>query len=81
MTDKQRETEILWIENICRAHLEKAIAEERNPTIADMAGSVLYEIADEIDADFSLTEIEVSRICMNVMCDQVVKERGEQVEW
>lgn len=81
-----RETEIRWVETICQAHLERAIAEERTPTFGAMVASILHEIDEglkaDLDADtFCLSEAEVEKICMSVMEDPIIKERNAQVEW
>ena len=70
-----------WIQTICEQHLAKAISEERSPTVDDITAGVLYEIADELDEDFTLSEVEIREICRACMEDDYIKERNKMVEW
>ena len=74
-------TDEAWIQMICEQHLAKAISEERNPTIDEVTAGVLYEIADELDEDFTLSEAEIRNICQACMEDPYIKEKNDMVEW
>lgn len=70
-----------WIQTICEQHLAKAVSEERSPTVDGITAGVLYEIADELDEEFTLSEIEIRAICQACMEDDYIKERNKMVEW
>lgn len=70
-----------WVHLVCEQHMAKAAAEERSPRVDEITAGVLYEIADELDEDFTLSEAQVSEICRACMEDPYVKERNKMVEW